>query len=99
MDGQFFKRCAKTSLGEHMGGSELTPSLRPLSELDLWSLLYGSQVFEASNKHKRIYGSITALHPASARSGLEIPGAHCRDETAETLTKEWGRPRDTLHKW
>ena len=43
------------------------------------------QVFEASNKRKRLYGLIPALHIALARSGLGNPGAHCKNDTADTI--------------
>ena len=41
-----------------------------------------------TNKHRKLHDLITALHTDLARSGLGIPGAHCKIGTAETFTKE-----------
>jgi hypothetical protein len=40
------------------------------------------------NKHRKLHDSIPALHTELARSGLGIPGAHCKIGTAETFTRK-----------
>ena len=40
------------------------------------------------NKHRKLHDLIPALHTDLARSGLGIPGAHCKIGTAETITPE-----------
>ncbi len=38
------------------------------------------------NKHRKLHDLIPALHTDLSRSGLGIPGAHCKIGTAETIT-------------